>query len=71
MPKRAISTQRSKEGMPTLRSGSVMCGEALTAPVEVRKEIRMVCQKDRKMTSLMAATLRRGWCSRRSSFIWM
>lgn len=60
MLKMAISMQRSKEGIPILISGSVTGGEALMAPVEVRKEMMIVCQKERKITSLMAATLRRG-----------
>ena len=30
-----------------------------------------VCQNERKMTSLIAVTLRSGWCSARSFFSWM
>lgn len=53
--------------MPIRMSGSWKRLEALMAPVEVSREIRMVCQKERKMTSLIAATLSRGRCSARSS----
>ena len=40
MLKIAISMQRSIDGMPILISGVSMVADALTAPEEVRKDIR-------------------------------
>ena len=67
MEKMAISMQRRSDGIPIRRSGPWKRWEGLMAPLDVRKEMRMVCQNDRKMTSFMAATLSKGLCSARSS----
>jgi len=40
MEKKAISMQRSMEGMPIFMSGVWIFWEGLMAPAEVRKEIR-------------------------------
>lgn len=47
-------------GIPICKSGVAMRGDSLIAPEEVRREMVMVCQKERKMTSLMARTLMKG-----------
>lgn len=70
MENRAISMHRSMAGMPTLISGVSIFWLALIAPELVRKEIRIVCQKLRKMTSLMASTFRIGLCCAISALIW-
>jgi hypothetical protein len=60
--KKAISMQISRAGIPILISGYASFVDVLTTlnVDEVRILIRNVCQKDRKMTSLIAATFRNG-----------
>jgi hypothetical protein len=62
MAKIAISIQMSRDGIPTLRSGYANFVVVLTTlkVEEVRILIRKDCQKDRKMTSLMATTFKNG-----------
>ena len=54
--------QRSKEGIPTFRSGyaTFAVGETTFRVDEVRMLIMNDCQKERKITSLIARTLRNG-----------
>lgn len=47
---------------PTLISGVPILALALIAPALVRNDMIMVCQKDRKMTSLIASTFWKGLC---------
>ena len=58
----AISMHRSKEGIPTFKSGYAIfaVGSTIFKVEEVRMLIMNDCQKDRKMTSLIASTLRKG-----------
>ncbi len=60
--KRAISMQISRDGIPTLRSGYAIFAVGLTTlkVAEVKILIMKFCQKERKMTSLIAQTLRNG-----------
>jgi len=62
MANSAISIQRSKEGIPTLRSGYAILavGETTFKVDEVRMLIMKDCQKDKKMTNLIARTFRNG-----------
>ena len=58
----AISMQSRSEGIPTLRSGYATVAVGLTTlkVAEVRILIKKLCQKERKITSLIATTLRNG-----------
>jgi hypothetical protein len=69
----AISMQRSREGIPTFKSGYAIfaVGETTFRVEEVRILIMNDCQKDRKITSLMARTLRKGRYGARSRRNWM
>ena len=62
MEKMDISMQRSKEGIPTFKSGYAIfaVGETILRVEDVRMLIIHDCQKDRKITSLIAITLRKG-----------
>jgi uncharacterized protein YaaQ len=62
MAKMAISMQSRSDGIPTLRSGYVTLAVGLTTlkVAEVRILIKKLCQKERKITSLIATTLRNG-----------
>lgn len=72
MEKRAISTHSSNDGMPTFKSGYAKASLASTiCKVDVPTEMALDCQNDRKMTSLMAKTLRKGLCSASGSLSWM
>ena len=62
-----ISTQVSIDGMPILRSVSLIRFEGFTAPSETKKEMVIDCQKQKKMTSLMQSTFKKGRCGARSS----
>ena len=57
-----ISMHISSAGIPTFRSGYAIESVGCRTPSveEVRRLIRKVCQKERKMTNLMAATFRNG-----------
>jgi hypothetical protein len=69
MEKMAISMQRSSDGIPTLRSGYwIFAVGSTTFKVEdVRILIKKDCQKERKMTNLMATTFKRGRWGARST----
>jgi len=58
----AISMQRRSDGIPILRSGYaiLLVGSTSFNVDEVSILITKDCQKERKMTSLIAATLRNG-----------
>jgi hypothetical protein len=68
MAKMAISMQSRSEGTPTTRSGyaSVAVGLTTLKVAEVRILIKKLCQKERKITSLIARTLRNGLWGARS-----
>jgi hypothetical protein len=60
--KKAISMQINSAGIPMMMSGYASFDEVLTTwnVDEVRILIRKDCQKDRKMTALIAATFKNG-----------
>ena len=60
----AISMQSSNEGIPTFKSGyaSFAVGWTTLNVAEVKILIVKVCQKERKITSLIARTFKKGLC---------
>jgi len=61
------STSRSENGDEELKQGCI----SWIYSRRWRMGNPTVCQNDKKMTSLMAATFRSGLCSARSTLIWM
>lgn len=69
----AISMQSSTLGMPICMSEYAILSVGFKTPTlaEERRLMTMVCQKEKKMTSLMLTTLRNGLCSAMFVLSWM